>query len=82
MKIIIINIIIIGILITMCESTIAASSLCTAQNKRTNQFFSATGKGDTQAAASQDAQNAVMQNCKQGSSEADGCAILGCSSSE
>lgn len=70
------------ILISLSGSIFAASASCSAQNKNTSQFFSATGDGETQAIANQQAQNAVIQNCKQASSAPDGCEILSCSSSQ
>jgi hypothetical protein len=53
-----------------------------ARNKSTNQYFSATGNGDTQASATQDAQGNVLKNCQQTSSTPDDCIITSCSSSQ
>ncbi len=84
MKNILTIIFIITILTVLCNSIFAAASAsCSALNKRTSQIFSATGEGSTQAAATQDAQNNVMQNCKQSSSsDSDACELGDCSSSQ
>ncbi|HVE45036.1 MAG TPA: hypothetical protein VNC84_07920 [Gammaproteobacteria bacterium] len=83
MKKIITRVIVTGLLSALCGSAFAASAGCSAQNKSTGQFFTATGIGETQVAASQDGQNTVMQICKQNSSNTpDACVPNGCTSSQ
>lgn len=75
------KIFIIVILNSLCGSIFAATATCSAQNKSTGQLFTASGNGDSQVSASQDAQNIVMQICKQASNSApDGCEVSSCTS--
>jgi len=59
-----------------------AMATCSARNKSTGAIFSATGNGDSQSSAAQDARNNVITNCQQTSNQPDDCIISNCVSSQ